>query len=72
MVRRGAQGSTIIGVTLLLILLQPVYANGDDIHLGGIFFILLGGVVFFGGLVTVLYLLLRPESKQETEENDSE
>jgi hypothetical protein len=61
---------TIIGITLLFTCLQSAYANGDDIHLGGIFFLLLGGIVFLGGLIGVLYFLFRPEP-DSSEEDDS-
>ena len=61
------QGRIILMMALLLTVLQPAYANGGHVHLGGVFFLLLGGVVFLGGLFTVLYFLLRP-SADETDE----
>jgi hypothetical protein len=70
-VERRTRIHTIVGITLLLTCLPLAYANGDDIHLGGIFFLLLGGVVFLGGLIGVLYFLFRPEP-DSSPENDSE
>ena len=57
----ASRGSIIAFVTLLLTLLQPAYANGGHLHVEGIFFLLLGGIVFLGGLFVVLYFLLRPD-----------
>ena len=65
----SVQGSIIVVITLLLTFLQPAYANGGHMHLGGIFFLLLGGLVFVGGFFVVFYLLLRPGSG-DTEENE--
>jgi hypothetical protein len=62
------QGSIIIIIALLLTFLQPAYANGGHLHLGGVFFVLLGGVVFLGGLCVVLYFLLRPGTGETSEE----
>jgi hypothetical protein len=62
---------TIVGIMLLLTCWQSAYANGDDIHLGGIFFLLLGGIVFLSGLIGVLYFLFRPEP-DSSEEDDSQ
>jgi Kef-type K+ transport system membrane component KefB len=64
------QASSIVIITLLLIFLQPAYANGGHIHLGGIFFLLLGGVVFLGGLFVVFYFLLRPSPDETSEESN--
>jgi hypothetical protein len=64
------QASSIVVITLLLIFLQPAYANGGHMHLGGIFFLLLGGVVFLGGLFVVFYFLLRPSPDETSEESD--
>jgi hypothetical protein len=64
------QGSIVLVITLLLILLQPAHANGGHMHLGGVFFLLLGGVAFICGLGTVLYLLLRPGPEERHEENE--
>lgn len=61
----------LVGITLLFACVPLAYANGDDIHLGGIFFLLLGGIVFLGGLIGVLYFLFRPEP-DSSQENDSE
>ena len=62
------QGSIIVVITLLLTFLQPVYANGGHIHLGGVFFLLLGGVVFLGGLFVVFFFLLRPNPDESSED----
>lgn len=67
----GVHAWSVIGILVLgLVLLQPAYANGDDLHVGGIFLVLVGGVVFFGSLVVVLYMLLRspPDDAEEAEE----
>jgi hypothetical protein len=64
------QGSAIVVIALLLIFLQPAYANGGHIHLGGVFFLLLGGVVFLGGLCVVLYFLLRPGAAETPQKQD--
>jgi hypothetical protein len=61
-------GSIITFVTLLLTLIQPAYANGGHLHVEGIFFLLLGGIVFLGGLLMVLYFLLRPGSADTQDE----
>ena len=57
--KQGVRESTIALLTVLLICFQPAYANGSHVHLGGIFFLLLGGLVFIGGLGVVFYLLFR-------------
>ena len=62
-------------IPLLLVVLQPAYANGGHVHLEGVFFLLLGGIVFIGGLGTVLYFLFRtatPEEPEDAEEPDEE
>jgi hypothetical protein len=64
------QGNIVLVITLLLIFLQPAHANGGHMHLGGVFFLLLGGVAFMSGLCTVLYLLLRPGPEERHEENE--
>ena len=56
-----------ITITLLLIVLQPAYANGGHVHLEGVFFLLLGGVIFLGGLGMVLYFLFRPATPETPE-----
>lgn len=71
---RGGRASTIVSIALLFVFLQPAYANGEHVHVGGLFLVLLGGIVFFGSLVLVIYLLLRatPEPEEAHEERDSE
>jgi hypothetical protein len=62
-----------LGILLLiffLTMLQPAYANGGHMHLGGIFFLLLGGLIFIGGFVVVCYLLFRAEPEATREERD--
>jgi len=70
--RRGVRASTIVSITLLLVFLQPAYANGEHVHVGGLFLVLLGGVVFVGSFVVVFYFLLRstPDEAQEEQERD--
>jgi len=68
--RRGVRAGIIISIALLLVFLQPAYANGEHIHVGGIFLVLLGGVVFVGSLVVVFYLLLRSNADEANEERD--
>ena len=63
------QGSIIIVMTLLMIFLQPAYANGGHMHLSGMFFLLPGGVWFPGGLFVVVYFLLRPGPDETSEES---
>jgi hypothetical protein len=65
----ASRGSIIAFVTLLLTLLQPAYANGGHLHVEGIFFLLLGGVVFLGGLFVVFYFLLRPDPADTQDEH---
>jgi Kef-type K+ transport system membrane component KefB len=62
-----AQSSITVVITLILTFLQPAYANGGHVHLGGVFFLLLGSVVFIGGLVVVFYFLLRPNPDEMRE-----
>jgi hypothetical protein len=53
----------LLGVTALLGPSKPAAANGGHVHLlGGIFLLLLGGLVFVTGIGVVFYLLLRPNS----------
>lgn len=68
------QSPIIVIIALLLTFLQPAYANGGHVHLGGIFFLLLGGVVFIGGFALVLYFLLRanPASDGNEESKDDD
>ena len=68
--RRGVRAGIILSIALLLVFLQPAYANGDHIHVGGLFLVLLGGVVFVGSLVVVFYLLLRSNADEANEESD--
>ncbi len=60
---------TILSLAWLLVFLQPAYANGEHVHVGGIFLILLGGVVFLSSFIVVFYFLFRsPSSESEDEE----
>ena len=70
MYEAGTQGSVILVITLLLIFLQPAYANGGHIHLGGVFFLLLGGMAFMSGLFVVFYLLFRPGPEETRDESE--
>jgi hypothetical protein len=69
MYEASTQGSIIFVITLLLIFLQPAYANGGHMHLGGVFFLLIGGVAFVSGLCVVFYLLLRPRPEETNDES---
>ena len=60
--RRGGRASTIVSIALLFVFLQPAYANGEHVHVGGLFLVLLGGVVFLGSFVVVFYFLLPASS----------
>ena len=68
--RRSVRVGITLSIALLLVFLQPAYANGEHIHVGGLFLVLLGGVVFVGSLVVVFYLLLRSNADQANEERD--
>jgi hypothetical protein len=57
---------------LTLLFLQPASANGDHIHAEGFVFLLLGGLVFLGGLGVVLYFLLRPRPEESNEPSDQD
>lgn len=70
--KRVIHESTMTLMTVLLILLQPAYANGGHVHLGGIFFLLLGGIIFVGGLGVIFYLLFRAQPEETSEEGDTE
>ena len=70
--RRGVRASTIVNIALLLVFLQPAYANGEHVHIGGLFLVLLGGVVFLGSVVVVFYFLLRGTPEEAHEEQESE
>ena len=61
-----------IFIATLVILIRPAYANGGHVHLGGIFFLLLGGIVFIGGIVVIFYLLLRAEPEESDAEASQE
>lgn len=60
----------LLGVTALLGPAKPAAANGGHVHLGGIFFLLLGGLVFVTGIGVVLYLLLRPNADASDPDDD--
>jgi hypothetical protein len=70
----GVRAAICLCITLLLLWLRSAHANGGHVHLGGIFFLLLGGLIFVGGLGVIFYLLFRaePEDVDETtnEEHD--
>ena len=68
--RRGVRAGITLSIALLLVFLQPAYANGEHIHVGGLFLVLLGGVVFVGSLVVVFYLLLRSNADETNKERD--
>ena len=68
--RCGARVSTVVSLAWLLVFLQPAYANGEHIHAGGLFLVLLGGVVFLGSLVVVFYFLLRSNADEAQEDRD--
>ena len=72
LVKRAVRLGTIIGIVLLLVFLQPAYANGEHVHVGGLFLVLLGGVVFLGSFVVVFYFLLRATPEEAHEEQESE
>lgn len=63
-----------ISILFWLASLRPADANGGHVHLGGIFFLLLGGLIFFGGIGVIFYLLFRaePEEDESLEEFDDE
>ena len=60
----------LLGAMVLLGLAIPAAANGGHVHLGGIFFLLLGGLVFVIGIGVVFYLLLRPSNGTSDEDED--
>src|SRR5262245_40771680 len=70
--RRGVRTSTIVSIALLLVFLQPAYANGEHVHVGGLFLVLLGGVVFVGSFVVVFYFLLRSTRAEVHEEQEGD
>jgi hypothetical protein len=61
-----------ISILFWLALSRPAYANGGHVHLGGIFFLLLGGLIFFGGIGVIFYLLFRAEPEEEDESLEEE
>lgn len=67
-----AQIPIIVIITLLLTFLQPAYANGGHVHLGGIFFLLFGGVVFIVGFILVLYFLFRANPTEDDDEESED
>ena len=68
--RRGVRAGITLSTALLLVFLQPAYANGEHIHVGGLFLVLLGGMVFVGSLVVVFYLLLRSNADEANKARD--
>lgn len=66
------QAKVVVLIFLMLAFLQPVYANGGHIHVEGIFFLLLGSLVFLGSLGMVIYFLLRPDRQETDERSDQE
>ena len=68
LMRRGVRAGISLSIALLLVFVQPAYANGEHIHVGGL--VLLGGVVFVGSLVVVFYLLLRSNADEADEGRD--
>ena len=70
--QRRACVRLIILAPLMFLALQPAYANGGHVHLGGIFFLLLGGMVFIGSLAMVFYLLFRSDPEAQPEEDHDE
>lgn len=75
LMKRGMHVTLIMLLTMLVMVLQPAYANGGHVHLGlgGTFFLLLGGLLFVGGLGVVFYLLFRaaPESHARDDDGDN-
>ena len=70
--RRGIRAGIIVSIASFLVFLQPAYANGEHVHVGGLFLVLLGGVVFLGSFVVVFYFLLRGTPEEAHEEQESE
>ena len=68
--RRSVRAGITLSIALIVVFLQPAYANGEHIHVGGLFLVLLGGVVFVGSLVVVFCLLLRSNADEANEERD--
>jgi hypothetical protein len=72
LMKRGLREALITLMTMLFIVLPPAYANGGHMHLGGVFFLLLGGLLFVGGLGVVFYLLFRAESEPKERDDERE
>ncbi len=68
--RRSVRAGITLSIALIVVFLQPAYANGEHNHVGGLFLVLLGGMVFVGSLVVVFYLLLRSNADEANEERD--
>ena len=66
-VRNGA----VCGLFLLFVFCRSAHANGGHLHLGGIFFLLFGALVFVAGLVTVIYFLLRAAPEDIDDDDES-
>ncbi len=62
----------LLSVVALLKSAKPAAANGGHVHLGGIFFLLLGGIVFVAGIGVIFYLLLRPNPDNGDEPEDDD
>jgi hypothetical protein len=61
----------LLGLTALLGPAKSAVANGGHVHLlGGIFLLLLGGLVFVTGIGVVFYLLLRPNPDASNPDDD--
>jgi hypothetical protein len=56
------QDSAIVILTLLSILLQPLYIHSGLVRLGNALLPLLGSLGCIAGLIIVLHFLLRPET----------
>ena len=56
------QDIAIVILTLLFILLQPLYINSGSVRLGSDLLSLLGSMGCIVGLIIVLHFLLRPET----------
>lgn len=70
--RCGTYTRTLLCIAFLLSFPHISYANGDDAHLGGVFFVLLGGVIFLGSLILIFYYLLRDNSSESNEDCNHE
>jgi len=68
--RCGVRASIVVSLAGLLVFLQLAYANGEHIHVGGLFLVLLGAMVFLGSVVVVVYFLLRSHADGAQEEHD--